>query len=178
MRHSHTLPIGVVRLLQARRFLTLVDALYDYGAKLHCSMEGGPRDLFLPLLAAAKVLATLCSAGCRHAAPCCDLRSGPAAAAGLRTSCVPLASEEAGSAAHAPLMNCLHATQLTTLPPTQPAPPHPSPPHSTPGSGSGPQPGGGCRHGGGGPQRVSPGARRQGPRGQDHQVWDPACMSL
>jgi predicted ATPase len=40
---------------EARRYLTLVDALYDYGATLCCSVAAPPAELFLPLLAAAKV---------------------------------------------------------------------------------------------------------------------------
>ncbi len=40
---------------EARRLLTLVDALYDYGATLCSSMEAPPPALFLRLLAAAKV---------------------------------------------------------------------------------------------------------------------------
>ncbi|GAB4823073.1 hypothetical protein N2152v2_010119 [Parachlorella kessleri] len=46
--------LGPAQRDEARRFLTLVDALYDRGAKLCCSMAVPPRDLFLPLLAAAK----------------------------------------------------------------------------------------------------------------------------
>ena len=47
--------LGPAQRDEARRFLTLIDALYDYGAKLCCSMAVSPRDIFLPLLAAAKV---------------------------------------------------------------------------------------------------------------------------
>lgn len=40
---------------EARRFLTAVDALYDFGVQLRCSMAAPPAELFLPLLAAAQV---------------------------------------------------------------------------------------------------------------------------